>query len=54
MAGVIIFCFLPRLVVPALLAWLVQSTLAAQPENAGGCKGGATSAACFWRHFNLC
>ena len=40
MAGVILFCFLPRLVVPALLAWLVQSTLAAQPENAGGWVGG--------------
>ena len=36
MAGICFFCFLPRLAIPALLAWLVVSTLAAQPENAGG------------------
>ena len=36
MAGICFFCFLPRLAIPALLAWLVVSTLAAQPDNAGG------------------
>lgn len=35
MAGICLFCFLPRLAVPALLAWLVLSTLAAQPDDAG-------------------
>jgi hypothetical protein len=35
MLGICFFCFLPRLAIPALLAWLVVSTLAAQPDNAG-------------------
>ncbi len=39
MAAICFFCFLPRLAIPALLAWLVVSTLAAQPENAGGWHG---------------
>lgn len=35
MAAVCLLCFLPRLAVPALLAWLVCATLAAQPDDAG-------------------
>lgn len=31
----VLLCFRPQLVVPALLAWLVLSTLAAQPDDAG-------------------
>lgn len=35
MAGILLLCFLPRMAVPALLMWLVMSTLGAQPEDWG-------------------
>ncbi len=44
--GVLLCCYLPRLALPALLAWLVLSTLALQPADFGApwapsCSGDA-------------
>jgi hypothetical protein len=35
MLGACFLCFAPRLAIPLLLAWVVFSTLAAQPEFEG-------------------